>query len=109
LNECSDKYPAIKGGESMTAINTQRLAQIAVTVQFLALVRILLEFFRLKNLEGSTFTSSLGETYVIGGFIAAICTWLGVTAYLFNRYTITALIGASTVLVLIVYKILYIT
>ncbi len=93
----------------MTPTNTQRFAQIAVTVQFLALVRSLLEFFRLKNLEGSAFSLSLGEPYVMGGLIAAICTWLGVTAYLFNRYTITALIGASTVLVLIVYKILYIS
>ena len=92
----------------MTAQTTQRLAQIALTVQFLALVRTLLEFFRLKNLEGPAFTLSLGEPYVMGGLIAAICTWLGVTAYLFNRYMVTALIGAGTVLILIVYKMLYV-
>jgi hypothetical protein len=99
----------IKGGDHMTATNTQRLAQIAVTVQFLALVRILLEFFRLKSLAGSAFTLGLGEPYVMGGVIAAIFTWFGVTAYLFNRYTISALIGAVMVLVLIIYKILYLT
>jgi hypothetical protein len=92
----------------MTAQTTQRLAQIAVTVQFLALVRTLLEFFRLKNLEGPSFTISLGEPYLIGGVIAAICTWLGVTAYMLNRYMVTALIGAGTVLVLIVFKMLYV-
>jgi hypothetical protein len=93
---------------NMTAQTTQRLAQIAVTVQFLALVRTLLEFFRLKNLEGPSFTISLGEPYLIGGVIAAICTWLGVTAYMLNRYMVTALIGAGTVLVLIVFKMLYV-
>jgi hypothetical protein len=93
----------------MTATNTQRLAQIAITVQFLALVRSLLEFFRLKSLAGAAFNLSLGEPYVMGGFIAAICTWLGVTAYLFNRYAISALIGVATVLVLVVYKVLYMT
>jgi hypothetical protein len=92
----------------MTVSAAQRLAQIAVTVQFLALARTLLEFFRLKSLAGSAFTLSVGEPYVMGSFIAAICTWLGVTAYLFNRYTISALIGASTVMLLIVYKMLYI-
>ena len=91
----------------MTVQTTQRLAQIAVTVQFLALVRTLLEFFRLKNLEGPAFTLSLAEPYVMGGVIAAIGAWLGVRAYLFNRYTLTALIGAGTVLILIVYKMLY--
>lgn len=93
---------------NLTAQTTQRLAQIAVTVQFLALVRTLLEFFRLKNLEGPAFTLSLGEPYLIGGVIAAICTWLGVTAYMLSRYVVTALIGAGTVLVLIVFKMLYV-
>jgi hypothetical protein len=93
---------------NMTAQTTQRLAQIAVTVQFLALVRTLLEFFRLKNLEGSSFTPVLAEPYVLGGVIAATCTWLGVTAYMLHRYLVTALIGAGTVLVLIVFKMLYV-
>jgi hypothetical protein len=93
---------------NMTAQTTQRLAQIAVTVQFLALVRTLLEFFRLKNLEGPSFTLSLGEPYVMGGVIAAICAWLGVTAYMLNRHMVTALIGIGTVVILIVYKMLYI-
>jgi hypothetical protein len=97
-----------QGMTDMTAQTTQRLAQIAVTVQFLALVRTLLEFFRLKSLEGPAFTLSLGEPYLIGGVIAAICTWLGVTAYMLNRYMVTAMIGASMIVILIVYKMLYV-
>ena len=91
----------------MTAQNTQRLAQVAVTVQFLALVRILLEFVRLSAIDGTTFSLAVGERYVEAGLLAAILTWAGVTSYLFNRYTWSALIGAATVLTLIAYKFLF--
>lgn len=92
----------------MTTQTTQRLAQIAVTVQFLALVRTLFEFIRLEHAEAATFTLSRAEPYIVGGLIAAILTWLGVIAYLVHRYAWTALMGVATVLVLIVYKLLFI-
>jgi hypothetical protein len=67
-------------------------------------VRTLLEFFRLKNFEGPGFTLSLGEPYIMGGVIATICARLDVTACLFNRYMVTTLIGACTVVILNISK-----
>lgn len=93
----------------MTRHNSRRLAQITVTVQFLTLVRILLEYVRLHAVGGAAFSLAVGEAYVEAGLIAAILTWAGVTSYLFNRYTLSTLIGATTVLTLIAYKILAMT
>lgn len=84
----------------------QRLAGIAITVQFLALVRTLSEYFRLKYVQGEEFSPVAAEPYITGALLAAVCAWLGVTCYLFGRYTWTVWIGAGTVVLLIVFKVM---
>ena len=91
----------------MNPTTTQRLARAVLTVQFLALVRTLVEYFRLKYLEGATFLLSSAEHYVTGGLLAAVGAWLGTISYFYSSYSLTTAIGATTVLLLIAYKAIF--
>ena len=82
----------------------ERWAQIAITVQFLILVRTLGEFFRLRHILGANF-SAVAVPYVGGALIAACSCWAGVTLYFFRRYTLSVWIALATVVILFVYKI----
>ena len=88
----------------MDAIKIQRYARAALIVQFLALVRVLAEYFRLRQLEGATFLLSSAQHYVTCGLLVAVGAWLGTISYFYNLYLWTVLIGAGTVIVLVVYK-----
>ena len=63
----------------MARLSAQRLAQIGITVQFLALVRTLAEFYRLRAAHGPALTVPGIAPFVGGSMLAALCTWLGVT------------------------------
>lgn len=60
---------------------TERWAKLGITVQFLALVRTLGEYFRLRALYGLGLTIDQIELYVVGAFIAALLCWLAVTLF----------------------------
>lgn len=79
-------------------------ARLGITVQFLALVRTLAEYFRLEHVDGAAFTAAVGEAYVVGGLIAAVLCWASVTLYFLRRHRAAALTSAATVLVLLVYR-----
>ena len=83
----------------------ERWAQVAITVQFLIVVRTLGEFFRLRHALGANFPTSVAATYVGGALIAACSCWAGVTLYFFRRYTLSAWIALATVVILLVYKV----
>lgn len=83
----------------------ERWAQVAITVQFLIVVRTLGEFFRLRHVLGATFSIAVAAPYVGGALIAACSCWAGVTLYFFRRYTMSAWIALATVVILLVYKI----
>ena len=91
----------------MNSIKIQRYARVAIIVQFLTLVRILVEYLRLKQLEGSSFLFGSAQHYVTAGLLTAVCVWLGTISYFYSRYTWTAIIGATTVLLLIAYKAIF--
>jgi hypothetical protein len=82
-----------------------RWAQIGITVQFLIVVRTLSEIFRLRYVEGASFSAAVAMPYVGGALIAACLCWTGVTLYFFRRYTLSACIAPATVLVLLAYKV----
>ena len=83
----------------------ERWAQIGITIEFLILVRTLGEFFRLKHIHGTTFSTAMAALYVGGALIAACSCWAGVALYFFRRYTAAACITVGTIPVLLVYKI----
>ena len=83
-------------------------AQIGITTEFLILVRTLGEFFRLRHVHGTTFSTGLAALYVGGALIAACSCWAGVTFYFLRRYRLSTWITLATVPVLLVYKIVMI-
>lgn len=84
----------------------RRLAGVAITVQFLALIRTLAEYFRLKYVQGSAFAPIAAEPYVAGALLVALCAWIGVTCYLFGRYAWAAWTGVGTIALLIAFKVM---
>ena len=87
----------------------QRGAELGICVQFLALLRTLLEYFRLAYVEGSAFNARAAEPYIIGGIIAAALCWAAVGLYFWRRYRSAAAVTVATVIVLLIYKILAIS
>jgi hypothetical protein len=86
-------------------VTRERWAQIAITVQFLIVVRTLAEFFRLRHVIGANFSTAVAAPYVGGALIAACSCWAGVMLYFFRRHTLSAWIALATVVILLVYKI----
>ncbi len=83
----------------------ERWAQIGITIQFLIVVRVLAEFFRLRHALGANFSLALASLYIGGALIAACSCWAGVTLYFFRRYVLSAWITLATLPILLVYKI----
>ena len=86
-------------------VTRERWAQIGITIEFLIVVRTLGEFFRLRHVHGTNFSTGVAALYVGGALIAACSCWVGVTFYFFRRHTLSAWITLATIPVLLVYKI----
>ena len=86
-------------------VTKERWAQIGITIDFLIVVRTLGEFFRLRHVDGTNFSTAVAGLYVGGALIAACSCWVAVTLHFFRRYTLSAWIALATVPVLLVYKI----
>jgi hypothetical protein len=89
-------------------VTKEQWAKIGITIEFLILVRTLGEFFRLRHVSGTHFSTTVAALYVGGALIAACSCWAGVTFYFFRRFTVSAWITLATVLILLVYKIVVI-
>src|SRR5215472_17374760 len=59
----------------------ERWAQIGITTEFLIVVRTLGEFFRLRHVHGTNFSTAVAALYLGGALIAACSCWAGVTFY----------------------------
>ena len=86
-------------------VTKERWAQLGITIDFLIVLRTLGEFFRLRHVLGTNFSTTVAMPYVGGALIATCACWAGVTFYFFRRYTLSAWIALATVPVLLVYKI----
>jgi hypothetical protein len=86
-------------------VTKERWAQIGITTEFVIVVRILGEFFRLRHVHGTNFSTAIAALYVGGALIAVCSCWAGVTSYFFRRYSLSAWITFATVPVLLIYKI----
>lgn len=83
----------------------ERWAQIGITVQFLIVARTLGEIFRLRHMNGTSFSAAIAMPYVGGALIAACSCWAAVTLYFFRRYALSAWIAPAIILILLFYKI----
>jgi hypothetical protein len=93
---------------TILSVTKERLAQIGITIEFLIVVRTLGEFFRLRHIQGTNFSTAMAALYVGGALIATCSCWAGVTCYFFRRYTLSAWITLATIPVLLVYKVVVI-
>jgi len=91
-----------------TSKRVHRLAQIAISVQFLALVRTLAEFFRLQYVDGPSLRIATVAPYIGGALLAALLTWAAVVCYFFGRDRAALGVGVVTILALLVVKIVMI-
>ena len=63
-------------------VTKERWAQLGITIEFLIVVRTLGEFFRLRHVHGTNFSTAVAALYVGGALIAACSCWVGVTLLL---------------------------
>jgi predicted lipid-binding transport protein (Tim44 family) len=81
------------------------LAQAGISVQFLALVRTLGEYFRLKYVHGAAPPPAMTEPLITGALITSICAGLAVGLYFAGKYKATVGVAMATVLILLGFKI----
>jgi hypothetical protein len=85
-------------------LTSEQWAKVGITVQFLALIRTLFEYFRLKSVYGPQFSPALGEPFIVAALMSALLCWLAVILFFFRRYTGALLVGILTVIVHLIYK-----
>lgn len=86
----------------------ERWAQIAITIEFLIVVRTLGEFFRLRHVLGANFSTALAAPYIGGALLATCFCWASVVLYFFRRYMLSTWLALADVLTLLIYKITFI-
>jgi hypothetical protein len=89
----------------MKPISAERLAKLGITIQFMALVRCLFEYYRLKRVSAVPLTLGAVEPFLTGALIAALCTWIAVVFFFLGRHKIVIVVSAGTVVLLLAYKI----
>jgi hypothetical protein len=85
-------------------VSARRAAAVAITIQFLALVRTLGEIYRLRAVRGPSFLLADALPFVTGGVIAALGAWAAVSCYMLERYRLAVGAVALTVLGMLAYK-----
>jgi hypothetical protein len=89
----------------MAGLSTQRLAQVSIGVLLLVIVRSLGEYFRLQYLHGEALVIEQVTPYVAGALFAAVALAVTVTCYFAGLYRTSIALAASTVILLLVYRI----
>ena len=88
----------------MATQNRERWAQLGIVVQFLALIRALGEFFRLRYFRGAALRVPDVHPFLVGATITAVLCLVAVLLYFGRRYTAVVAVAGSTVVVLLVYR-----
>jgi sugar phosphate permease len=92
----------------MAHITARRLSELAITGMFLALVRTLAEYYRLRYVRGTALGLAEVAPYITGGLMAAVGAWTAVVAYFFGRYRAAIGIVVAVVVAMLVYKVMVI-
>lgn len=92
----------------MARISARRLSQLAITVLFLALIRTLAEYYRLRYVRGTALGMPEVAPYITGGLMASVGAWAAVVAYFIGRYRVAIGIVVAVVMAMIVYKVVVI-
>jgi len=74
-------------------------------VEFAALVRLVAEYFRLRQVAADTFTLANADVWLIGVSIAAISAWASVVLYFLHRDRWVVAVSVVMVAALVAVKI----
>ncbi|MFY9826468.1 MAG: hypothetical protein WAM82_34210 [Thermoanaerobaculia bacterium] len=88
----------------MARISARRLSELAITGLFLALIRTLAEYYRLRYVRGTALALADVAPFITGGLIAALGAWAAVVAYFVGRYRVATGIVVAVVVAMLVYK-----
>jgi hypothetical protein len=83
---------------------SRRIAQVGITIQFVALIRCLGEFFRLKYFVAEKFSIVHIEPFVIGAGVTAILALVGILFYFAEKYPLTAVVASLNVIILFILR-----
>ena len=89
----------------MTPLWAERLAKLGITIQFMALVRCLFEYYRLKHFSADALTLGAIEPFLAGALIAATCAWIAVVFFFLGKHKIVIAVSGATVALLLSCKI----
>lgn len=81
-------------------------AHIGLAIQFLALIRCIGEYFRLKYVQGDAFDLDVAEVFLMAAMCVSVLLGLGVLAYTLQRPRITTVLAVLTVAILLAMKVL---
>jgi hypothetical protein len=85
------------------------LAKVSLAIQMLILIRLPLEYFRLRHLLGRVPAAAVSEPLLKGELFTALCAALAVGFFFAGRNRAVILIAAINIVGLIVYKIVLVS
>ncbi|HEY7215761.1 MAG TPA: hypothetical protein VIC28_14105 [Thermoanaerobaculia bacterium] len=88
----------------MVRISARQMSQLAITALFLALIRTLAEYYRLRYVRGTSLALADVAPYITGGLMAALGAWAAVVAFFVGRYRVATGIVVAAVVAMLVYK-----
>jgi hypothetical protein len=88
----------------MAPISARRVSELAITGLFLALVRTLAEYYRLRYVRGAALLLADVTPYITGGLMAALGACAAVVAYFVGRYRLATGIVVAMIVSMLVYK-----
>ena len=92
----------------MARFSARRVAELAISGLFLALVRTLVEYYRLEYTRGSALTLAEIAPYITGALLAALGVWCAVIAYFVGRYRLSTGIVGGVIVAILIYKVVVI-
>jgi len=88
----------------MARISARRVSELAISGLFLALVRTLAEYYRLRYFRGAELSLAEVAPYITGGLMAALGAWAAVVAYFVGRYRLATGVVVAMIVSMLVYK-----
>lgn len=82
----------------------RRIPQIAVVVQFVALLRCLGEYFRLKYFQPASFSVTRIEPFMLGALASAVFALAGILFYFGENYKTTVAAAMLNIAILFILR-----
>ena len=92
----------------MTSPSPERVAQVSIGVLFLAILRTVGEYYRLRWFLGPEAGLKAFEPFIGGLALAVAGTMAAVALYFARRFRLVVWVTAITVAALILYKVMFI-